>query len=160
MTHQNNQTGKPVRLTQLAGSLALLIFLFSLSVNVFAQGGATVKGRVTDERGASVPGAEVHLRSRSGIRLFGRTNEEGIYAFNGLASGDYILEVTARGFAVVTSEELRVERGQEADVISFCRSKQSTRTWSWLRRERRSARMKSQRPSRLSKIARSKRDAR
>src|SRR4030095_5190685 len=37
------------------------------------------------------------------------------YAFNGLAPGDYILEVTARGFAVATSEELRVERGQKAE---------------------------------------------
>jgi len=114
MTHNNNQTGKPVRLTKLAGSIALLIFLFSFSINVFAQSGATVKGRVTDERGAGVPGAEVHLRSRAGIRLFGRTNEEGVYAFNGLAPGDYILEITARGFAVATSEELRVERGQTA----------------------------------------------
>jgi iron complex outermembrane receptor protein len=33
----------------------------------------------------------------------------------GLAPGEYILEVTARGFAVATSEELRVERGQKAD---------------------------------------------
>jgi iron complex outermembrane receptor protein len=114
MTHDNNQTGKPVARTKLASDIALLIFLFSLSINVFAQGGATVKGRVTDERGASVPGAEVHLRSRAGIHLFGRTNEEGVYAFNGLAPGDYILEVVARGFAVVTSEELRVERGQVA----------------------------------------------
>ncbi|MDT5063747.1 MAG: vitamin transporter [Acidobacteriota bacterium] len=114
MTHENNQTGKPVLLTKRAGSLALLILLFSLSISVLAQGGATVKGRVTDERGGAVAGAEVYLRSRAGIRLFGRTNEEGAYAFSGLAPGDYILEVTARGFAVVTSEELRVERGQSA----------------------------------------------
>jgi iron complex outermembrane receptor protein len=114
MTHYNNKTGKPVRLTRLTSSIALLILFFSLSANVFAQGGATVKGRVTDESGASVAGAEVHLRSRTGIRLFGRTNEDGAYAFNGLAPGDYILEISARGFAVVTSEELRVERGQVA----------------------------------------------
>lgn len=114
MTHYNNKTGKPVRFTRPASSLALLILFFSLSASVFAQGGATVRGRVTDESGASVAGAEVHLRSRAGIRLFGRTNEEGVYVFNGLAPGDYILEISARGFAVVTSEELRVERGQVA----------------------------------------------
>jgi vitamin B12 transporter len=114
MTHDNNQTGKPVLLTKLAGSLALVILLFSFSISVFAQGGATIKGRVTDERGGAVAGAEVHLRSRAGIRLSVRTNEEGAYAFTGLAPGDYILEVTTRGFAVTTSEELRTERGQVA----------------------------------------------
>lgn len=116
MRYSIEETGRPVGLTKLVGiatTTALLIFLFS--INVFAQGGATVAGRVTDERGANVPGAEVRLRSRAGIRLFARTDDAGVYAFNGLAAGEYILEVTARGFAVMTSEELRVERGQKAD---------------------------------------------
>jgi vitamin B12 transporter len=117
MTHSIRETGRPVRPGKPASIItaALLSLFFSFSINVFAQSGATVSGHVRDERGASVPGAEVHLRSRAGVRLFARTNEEGIYAFNGLAPGDYILEITARGFAVATSEELRVERGQKAD---------------------------------------------
>jgi vitamin B12 transporter len=115
MTHIITKTGRPVALKKLASSIAaLFILLFSFSISVSAQSGARVQGRVTDERGANVPGAEVRLRSRAGIRLFARTDEEGSYAFNGLAPGDYILEVTARGFAVATSEELRVARGQEA----------------------------------------------
>lgn len=114
MRHSIKTTGRPVALAKLASSLALLILFFSFTTSVFAQSGATVSGRVTDERGARVPGAEVRLRSRNGIRLFARTDEEGIYGFNGLAPGEYILEVTARGFAVATSEELRVERGQKA----------------------------------------------
>ena len=104
-------TGTTVVL-KLASLMALLIFLFSLSTNVSAQNGATITGRVKDERGAVVQGAEVRLRSRTGIKLFARTDENGVYGFNGLAPGDYILEVAARGFAVQTSEELHVERGQ------------------------------------------------
>ena len=116
MRYSIKETGRPVGLTKLLGiATALLILLFSNSINVSAQSGGIVSGRVTDERGANVPGAEVRLRSRAGIRLSARTNEEGVYAFNGLAPGEYLLEVTARGFAVGTSEELRVERGQKAN---------------------------------------------
>ena len=85
-------TGTTVVL-KLASLMALLIFLFSLSTNVSAQNGATITGRVKDERGAVVQGAEVRLRSRTGIKLFARTDENGVYGFNGLAPGDYILEV-------------------------------------------------------------------
>ena len=115
MTYSIKATGRSVVLTKLASIIALLILIFSFSISAFAQSGATVSGRVTDERGARVPGAEVRLRSRAGIRLFARTDEDGVYAFNGLAPGEYILEVTARGFAVATSEELRMERGQKAE---------------------------------------------
>jgi vitamin B12 transporter len=105
------------KLFSLAGlaSVVLTLALFSsFSINVFAQNGGGVTGRVTDERGANIVGAEVRLRSRVGARLFARTNESGVYAFKGLAPGDYILEVKARGFAALTSAEFRVERGEVA----------------------------------------------
>ncbi|HKC63190.1 MAG TPA: TonB-dependent receptor plug domain-containing protein, partial [Pyrinomonadaceae bacterium] len=104
-------TGKSFVL-KLASITALLIFLFSLSTNVSAQTGAAITGRVKDERGAVVKDAEVRLRSRTGIKLSARSDENGVYGFNGLAPGDYILEVAARGFAVQSSEELHIERGQ------------------------------------------------
>jgi iron complex outermembrane receptor protein len=94
--------------------IATLILLSIFSINAFAQKGATITGRVTDERGANVLGAEVRLRSRVGTRLFARTNESGVYAFTGLAPGDYILEIKSRGFAAFTSDEFRVEREQTA----------------------------------------------
>jgi vitamin B12 transporter len=98
---------------RLASALTLIALLFSVSARAWAQsGGGTVEGRVRDERGASVAGAEVRLRSREGMRLFGRTDQNGGYAFTGLGGGDYILEITARGFAVITSDSFRVERGQ------------------------------------------------
>lgn len=116
MKYSIRETGRPVGITKLVSiAAALLILLLSFSINTFAQSGATVTGRVKDERGANVPGAEMRLRSRAGLRLFARTDEEGVYAFNGLAPGEYILEVTAHGFAVATSEELRVERGRKAN---------------------------------------------
>lgn len=94
---------------RLAGGAVLLMFLCSLVV--LAQGGASVTGRVTDEAGANVYGAEVRLRAQNGVPLFARTNAEGLYGFTGLGPGDYILEITARGFAAQSSENFRVERG-------------------------------------------------
>ncbi len=96
-----------VRLCSLAAAL-----VFSFSPNVPAQGGATLTGHVTDDRGASIGGAEVRLRARNGVQLFARTDERGVYRFTGLAPGDYLLEVQAQGFAALTSGDLRVNRGE------------------------------------------------
>lgn len=90
---------------------ALLAFLFAFAGSVFAQNGASISGSVTDERGARVRGAEVRLSSRAGNKLFARTDDMGAYSFSGLGAGEYIVEVTARGFASLASEELRLERG-------------------------------------------------
>jgi iron complex outermembrane receptor protein len=106
---------KPASITKPASLTTFFVLVLSFSISVFAQGGATVSGRVTDERGANVPGAEVRLRSRTGVDLFARSDLEGVYAFSGLAPGDYLLEVTARGFAVATSSQMHVERGQKAE---------------------------------------------
>ncbi|HEX8493047.1 MAG TPA: TonB-dependent receptor [Pyrinomonadaceae bacterium] len=96
---------------RLAGCAALLALFCSLAA--LAQGGASVRGRVTDERGANVAGAEVRLRSRSNnVPLFSRTNAEGVYGFTSVSPGDYILEVAASGFAGQTSKSFRVEQGQ------------------------------------------------
>jgi vitamin B12 transporter len=115
MTHTGkNRTVKTFPFTKLFGGLGALVLILTLFVNAFGQNGATIRGRVTDERGGKIVGAEVRLRSRSGLRIFGRTNEEGVYAFNGVGPGDYLLEVKARGFATVTSQEFRVERGAQA----------------------------------------------
>lgn len=93
---------------------ALLVWSCAPAAKVYAQGGASVQGRVTDERGANVPGAEVRLRSRrGGVPLFARTNGEGSYGFKGLGPGDYIMEIKAVGFAVQTSESFNIERGQQ-----------------------------------------------
>lgn len=101
--------------TSLSGWASLwfaLALFFSLSTIASAQGGSTITGRVSDEQGAIVVGAEVRLRSRSGLMILARTDERGVYGFNGLGPGEYILEVTARGFAAQTSDELRIARRQ------------------------------------------------
>lgn len=105
-------TGKQFIRAERALLFVAFSLLLSLSGEAFAQGGAQLKGRVTDSAGAGIAGAEVRLRSRSGLMILARTDEQGVYAFNGLGAGDYFLEAQARGFAARTSDELRVARGQ------------------------------------------------
>lgn len=102
--------GSLVRVASVGAMLALLS-IFSLSASAQTSGGI-IKGRITDEQGANIPGAEVRLRSREGVSLFARTDHDGVYAFTGLGTGDYILEVTARGFATITFDQFQVERGK------------------------------------------------
>jgi vitamin B12 transporter len=92
--------------------IALAIALISFSPAVFPQSRATIAGYVTDPHGASVAGADVHLRSRSGAHLLVFTDDKGAYAFRYVVPGDYVLAVQAKGFASFTSNELSIARGQ------------------------------------------------
>ncbi len=91
---------------------SLLILILALSVFASAQNLSSITGRVTDQRGASVAGAEVRLRSRSGAQLITMTDDSGAYAFKNVAPGYYVLEVKADGFAGFTSNEMSMARGQ------------------------------------------------
>ncbi|MEA2206766.1 MAG: vitamin transporter [Blastocatellia bacterium] len=97
---------------KVSGPLAFLIFFTSLSQVGLAQSSATISGRVNDQRGGAVAGAEVQLRSRTGPALAATTDNAGKFAFLNLAPGDYLLETTAAGFAAATSNELHLERRQ------------------------------------------------
>jgi len=98
--------------TRLAGMLAVLIFSASLCSPTWAQSSATIGGHVTNERGERVIDAEVRLRSRTGAVLSSTTDSEGKFSFINAAPGAYLLEVEARGFAIATSNEIHLHRGQ------------------------------------------------
>lgn len=92
--------------------LLIVIIMLSTVAGVYAQSGSDIHGRVTDERNASVAAAEVSLQSRSGAQLVAVTDSTGAYVFKGIGTGDYVVEVKARGFAVFTSKALHLTRGQ------------------------------------------------
>ncbi|PYS68086.1 MAG: hypothetical protein DMF73_17675, partial [Acidobacteria bacterium] len=96
----------------IAAGFAIFLFVFTGPLKIFGQARASVTGHVTDDHGALVKAAELQLRSRSGVQLFASTDDTGTYQFNSVASGDYVLEVKAKGFANFTSKELHLGRGQ------------------------------------------------
>jgi iron complex outermembrane receptor protein len=91
-----------------------LFLVIAIAINAavaFAQSGTELRGRVTDERDASIAGAEVRLRSRAGGELSATTDDTGTYIFTSVAPGEYVLEIRAKGFAS-SATRVTVSRGQ------------------------------------------------
>jgi vitamin B12 transporter len=78
--------------------------------------GAGLRGRVTDARGAALPGATLTLYARAPARsrLSTATDSAGAYRFERLAPGEYLVEVEARGFARVDARPVTLGRGEQA----------------------------------------------
>jgi len=89
------------------------IFSLVCVASAEAQTIATLSGRVTDRQGAGVPGATVTLyrreRPTEGIQTV--TDETGAYRFERIASGEYLIEAEASGFARSAAQQMRVESG-------------------------------------------------
>ena len=91
-----------------------LVFIFTTATSALAQDG--ISGTVTDENGAKVAGAQVVLRSSSGVYLNTSTDEAGAFKFENLRSGSYFIEVKANGFSVFTSEAIEFQRGENKQL--------------------------------------------
>ncbi|MGH9339000.1 MAG: TonB-dependent receptor domain-containing protein [Acidobacteriota bacterium] len=76
----------------------LLILIFCLTATQ-AQENGTMQGRVFDEQGGIIVGAQVVLIDENGVEKPAVTHELGGYSFAGLTPGLYILKVAATGFA-------------------------------------------------------------
>ena len=98
-------------------SLALTLLIMATSLTALGQvtGAATLLGVIADNTGAVVPGAEVETENlETGVTFNAVTNDEGLYRLSGLSPGRYSLKVTAQGFAVTSTPEVRLEVGQTA----------------------------------------------
>jgi vitamin B12 transporter len=89
-----------------------LILILALTALASAQSNTSITGHVTDEHNAAVTGADVRLRSRTGGELVAITDDNGAYSFKKVFPDDYVLEVKAMGFAISTSNQLSIARGQ------------------------------------------------
>ena len=81
------------------GLASLLLLLFPLSA--LAQSNlAVVNGSVTDPQSRPIVGADVQLTAaETGAVRHVSTNAEGLYLLPGLLPGDYVLQISASGFA-------------------------------------------------------------
>jgi hypothetical protein len=103
------------RRLSLMGLIALLI-----SVPAFAQRvTATIRGTVTDESGAVIPGASVTVKGEeTGYTRTTTTNAAGLYTFAELPVGTYTVQVDLTGFksAVTTGIVLNVAAVRAVDA--------------------------------------------
>ena len=112
------------RSTSLDGRLLLAALSLSLLVlplaRASAASGGSVKGSVTDPRGAVVVGATVAvLDAASGRKLKEvKTDAQGRYRIEGLPAGSYVVVVTAAGFKETRREQVSVanDKAESLDV--------------------------------------------
>ncbi|HVF23797.1 MAG TPA: TonB-dependent receptor plug domain-containing protein, partial [Pyrinomonadaceae bacterium] len=94
-----------------------IVFALSISANVFGQNAGGITGAVTDENGAKVASAQVILTSSNGVHLNTSTDQSGAFEYKNLRSGSYFIEVRANGFSALTSEEIRLTRGENKQIV-------------------------------------------
>ncbi|QSB25621.1 TonB-dependent receptor [Flavobacterium sp. CLA17] len=91
-----------------AGGLFLLLCLISVPNHLFAQEKNTVSGKVFDESGQTVPGANVSL---TGADQTVTTDVNGSYLFTNVAAGTYTISATNVGYKSFT-KKVTVKEGE------------------------------------------------
>src|SRR5215472_5558947 len=82
-----------------------------LTVPALAQT-ATLRGQVTDESGALVPGARVSLAGPGGVSKTTTAASDGSYAFTDLAPGEYVIQASAPSLALRQPLPLSLKPGR------------------------------------------------
>jgi vitamin B12 transporter len=93
-----------------------VLFSACFAASVLAQSNAAIRGTVTDEKGAKIVSAAVHLSSRTGFYLATSSDNEGKFEFAPVSPGEYFIEVKADGFADFTSDEIAIVRAAEKQI--------------------------------------------
>ncbi|MDQ3665108.1 MAG: TonB-dependent receptor [Acidobacteriota bacterium] len=99
--------------------LSALLVVLASSITAFAQGNTSLRGTVTDPQGNTIAGATVTLTNPgTSTSRTATTNDAGVFAFDLIQSGDYRLEVEAKGFkkGIVTDIQALVARPTTVDV--------------------------------------------
>jgi outer membrane receptor protein involved in Fe transport len=99
-------------------AIVLLAVFSSLASAGFAQTTGNIRGVVSDETGAVLPGASVTIASDAliGGPQTATTNNLGVYRFPSVAVGTYVVEVSLDGFETLRVEGVRVGINATATV--------------------------------------------
>ena len=102
------------RYAMLIFSVVVLLYT-AMPAQVVAQesNGASITGTVTDSSSRAVQAAAVILKSHaSGLTLRSTTDDQGHFAFTGLAADSYDLTIMAVGFGTTVESNLKLSVGQ------------------------------------------------
>src|SRR3954463_1853084 len=93
-------------------SKAAVAVLFLSSFVTAQQSLGTLRGNVKDELGGVIIGAVVTASDAAGGEKTATTDEQGHYAFSGLAPGRYTVRITQAGFAPYENLAVEVQAGR------------------------------------------------
>src|SRR3954454_5260965 len=77
----------------------------------------TLRGQVSDESGAVIPGAKILLQDSSGVVRSVQSAVDGRYSFSNLSPKDYILNATAPQLAL--KEPVRVSLRSSSQTVNI-----------------------------------------
>ena len=121
-------TQRPRFLRPAGLALGILTLALALPAASLAQDNGLIRGTVTDDSGAVVPGATATVLSDAiiGGSRSTVTSESGVFRFPGLPAGEYAVEVALGGFDTIRFEGVRV--GQNTTATLDARLRLSTVT--------------------------------
>ncbi len=79
--------------------LLFMVLGAALGIYAFAQQPGGLRGVITDQSGAAIPGAQITVSGEAGIVNISTSGDDGSYAVNGLAPGKYSVQASAAGLA-------------------------------------------------------------
>lgn len=94
---------------------AIVLVIVSAAAG-FAQQTGNIRGRVTDNTGAIIPGVTVTLTEPTGTQQTAVTSETGSYVFPRLIPGTYKVQFELAGFKTVVREDVRVTINLNVDL--------------------------------------------
>ncbi|WP_394774355.1 TonB-dependent receptor [Flavobacterium sp.] len=100
------------KLHQYLGTLLLMFCLFSLPNNLFAQNQNTITGKVLDDSGATVPGANVSIKETGKSTV---TDENGGYSFSNIDAGTYTIVATNVGYKTF-EKKVAIKEGESLEA--------------------------------------------
>src|SRR3982751_420431 len=90
----------------------LLIFALCTATVLSQQANGTLRGQVLDEFGGAIVGATVAVLDTKGVEKTTVTNDQGMYAINGLVPGKFTVRVATSGFAPYENADVDVVAGR------------------------------------------------
>src|SRR5215213_2473271 len=90
-------------------SLLLLTILLSIPFFIAHAAGGRIEGKITDPKGAAIPGAVVTVFNRATNQEFPATTDpQGRYKVEGLPAGVYTIRIIAKGFTEGRRDDVKI----------------------------------------------------
>ena len=93
---------------------AAFILLILGSATVLLAQNSLLRGVVTDESGAAVPGATVTVAGPGGLEKTAVTGGDGAYTFSGLTPGDYVVQASAPQLVLPQPRTVTIRNGAQS----------------------------------------------
>src|SRR5581483_2309557 len=98
---------------------AVLCLFLSCSLALFSQQPGSVRGVVTDESGALVPGARVTVSNATGPVKAATAGNDGSYSITGLPPGQYLVRANSPGLVQFQPASLDIQAGAQPVTLNL-----------------------------------------